>query len=394
MQKIVYFKERADTKICILSVMYVTSLLANLAMGYSYISLGSFIQSGGVFIFPFSLIISTIITELYGSELARKLVLYGIICQLIFAWYAYLVVHLPAPEFLQDKEMFFQVFNPYIRFALASTFSIWIGSQINIILLSKLSELIGGKYFALRSLLSSTVGELLVTIISMVLANFSKMSVANLVYMIGCCFLIKTIISFFAILPASLIVHSIENQSSFDFSFSVTELVNPIKYLRKIFIAAWYAKGYIYNLEAIDLEHKKASLYYKGTKGVVQLNLKNLVLNSEIIDRIRAVDAANIGYYYAKVEGLPRIISLQDNKNKNQNILNILAICRDGKLTIEDISNSIYFKKDPNDLYKNKGMLEKFSSQEALYIGYQAGRMPLSDKKVTHKKNSYLKLLT
>ena len=56
MQDIIYFKERADTKISILSVIYVTSILANLAVGYRYISIGVLAQSGGIFIFPISLL--------------------------------------------------------------------------------------------------------------------------------------------------------------------------------------------------------------------------------------------------------------------------------------------------------------------------------------------------
>ena len=54
MNNIIFFKEKADTNMCIFSVLYVTSLLANLAFGYRYIKLGSFIQSGGIFIFPIS----------------------------------------------------------------------------------------------------------------------------------------------------------------------------------------------------------------------------------------------------------------------------------------------------------------------------------------------------
>ena len=123
MQDIIYFKERADTKISILSVIYVTSILANLAVGYRYISIGVLAQSGGIFIFPISFIISDIVTEVYGSELAKKLVIYGIIGQVIFASYAYLVVHIPSPSFLHNKEVYYQVFNPYINFALASSIS-------------------------------------------------------------------------------------------------------------------------------------------------------------------------------------------------------------------------------------------------------------------------------
>ncbi len=290
MQKIIYFKERADTKISLLSllsVIYITSLLANLAIGYRYISIGPFDQSGGIFIFPISFIINGIIAELYGSELAKKLVLYGIICQLIFALYAFFIIRLPAPHFLNHKETYYFVFNSYFNFAIASTISIWIGSKVNIIILSKLSEFFGGKYFALRSFLASTAGEFLVTVISMFIANFHKMSINNLIYMIICCFFVKTIISFFAIWPAALVVHKIENPREFHDSFSFEKLLKPISFIKNIFYVAWNVKGCSYNLESINIESKKVNLYFKGAKGEVSFLLKNLVFNFSIINRMK-----------------------------------------------------------------------------------------------------------
>lgn len=235
----VFFKEKVDYSIVVLMALYITSLLANLAVGYRYISIGNLIQSGGIFIFPWSFIISDIVTERYGSIFAKKMVKYGIICQFIFAIYAYSVIHLPAPEILLNEKIYYQVFSPYLNFALASSISIWLGSWVNIVLLSKLSALVGGKYFALRSLLSSTAGELLVTIVSMLIANYGKMENNLLIYMICCCFFIKTIISFVAIWPAAVFLSFLQNDRNKDLLLTIDNIKHPIRFLKNL---AWFKK--------------------------------------------------------------------------------------------------------------------------------------------------------
>ena len=211
---IIYFKDAADNKLCLFAVLYVTALLANLTFGYRYIAFGPIVQSGGILIFPLSFIISDIVTEFYGRSLAKKLVTYGIICQIVFSLYAYYVSHSPAPNFLKHKEIYEQVFSPYLKFSIASSIAIWIGAWVNIVLLTKLTEYYGGKYFALRSFLSSTIAELIVTVVSMVIANLNRMDLRSFTLMIACCFLMKTLISFLAIFPASLIVDCLQNNKT------------------------------------------------------------------------------------------------------------------------------------------------------------------------------------
>jgi queuosine precursor transporter len=300
MKSTISFKENYDTNILLLTGLYITSLLANLAFGYRYINLGFLNQSGGIFIFPFSFIISDIVTEIYGSTLAKKMVIYGIGCQFIFAIYAFFLIHLPAPNFLKNAYMYHEIFSPYLTFAFASSMGIWIGSMVNIFLLSKLSEFSGCEYFAVRSFVASTFGEFLVTVISMMIANYSKMDFQTLVYMIGSCFFVKTLISVIAIWPAAIIVYQLENRNQNNTLFK--GYLNPVIYIKKLLYAAWTAKSYIYNLELINLDTHMVHMYYKGTRGIVKLNIHKIVFNKELINKFKSIDAAHIGYYYGQTE--------------------------------------------------------------------------------------------
>ncbi|VEG92253.1 VUT family protein [Legionella spiritensis] len=397
MDSMIFFKEKGDSKIVLISSLYITSLLANLAVGYRYISLGSFTQSGGIFIFPLSLILSAIITEIYGSILAKKLVYYGISCQLIFAFYAYFVVHMPAPKFLLNQSVYFDVFNQYLYFSLASTISIWMGSYINIKLLSILSDYINGSHFATRSFIASTIGEFFVTSISMLIANFNRVEIKTLIYMIICCFIVKTIISFIAIFPASIVVYKIKNQEDFDISLSYDNIKKPIKYFKLLLLTCGKAKGCKYNLEAICVQNKKVHLYNRGS---IVLSLHNLIFNHEVISNLKSSDASHIGYYYSTLVGSSdeynsRFLTYRNKvpcslKNKT---LNIIAIERNGKLIIEDIDQNINFSKLPIDIYHNENIINKFTSLQALYIGYLSGLYIKKQEKKFKKNSPLLKIV-
>lgn len=387
MSKFITFKEKADTNISLLSVLYITSLLTNLAIGYRYISIGFLIQSGGIFIFPISFIISDILTEVYGSNLAKKLVYYGIIAQFIFALYIYCIIRTPHPAFLQNSNQYYLIFNPYIKFAFASTLSILIGSKVNICVLSKLSTYVGGKYFAIRSFIASTIGELLVTFISMIVANYNRVSLNNLLFMVLCCFTVKTVISFLAIWPAAIVVYKLEKQTGINIGFKNNNIINFLKNLAKV---AWSAKSYAYNLESIDLIHNKVNLYYKGTRGLISIPFKEILNNRDIINKCSCIDAANIGYYFSHYQ-CQQIENKQQNKEPyniesvslEKGQVNILTIDRLGRISIQH--NKIVTFYYPNEIFNNVSLLNSFNPSQALYIGYLAGIETYDRQKIKNK---------
>ena len=202
-----------DKFLVLLTSLYITAILINLTIGYRFIAIGSFSFAGGIFVFPFSFIIGDIITEIYGYKCARQIVWVGIACQFIFALSIYLIIHMPSPSFWYGKNLYMQVMSGYLRFTMASTFSIIIGSYLNIYLVSKWKILIKGKYFWLRSLGASSLGELFVTVTSLLIADFGKMSNSKLISMMVCCYLLKTLITILAIWPAAITVFFLKRQT-------------------------------------------------------------------------------------------------------------------------------------------------------------------------------------
>ena len=385
MEKIITFKAHADTTISVLGGLYVTMLIANLAVGYRYIDLWGIIQSGGIFIFPISFIISDIVSEKYGSKCANKLTFLGLSCLMIFSLYAFLIVKLPAPDFLVGKEKYEDVFKPYLLFAISSLISIGVGAFINIKVLSKMSAYMNGGYFALRSFVSSSIGELFVTVISMLIANWTKMSHSTLLYMIGCCFLVKTLISFLAIWPAAVVVYFLNNKEEKKLVTSLRNYKNPLALIKKLMLISWYARGYVYQLESIDLGKRKVYLSYRGTRGEVIINSSDIVLNLNIISNLSASDAVEIGFYCGFLGcafggDLNKLSQRLSRKRKfgkevylRRGSLDIESIMRDGKLNMINHTNKEYLSKYPMEIYRNQGLVDKLDATQAVYIGCLAG---------------------
>ena len=400
MKEIIYFKEKYDANISLLVTIYITSLLANLTVGYRYISLWNLFLSGGIFMLELSFIISSITTEIYGSRFSKKMVLFGIIGQIIFSLYAFLSVQLPAPYYLQNKQMYYMVFNSYINFALASIISICLGSWLNIALLSKLSEYIGGKYFVLRSFISSIISGLFVTIASILIANFNRLKVDDLLYMIACCFLVKIIISLFAILPASATVYLLQNGGEKSKFFSLKKLKHPFSTLIKFIIISLKARSYIYNLELINLQTSKAHFLLLGARSNVEIPLLKIMMNHEFISKVSPKDASHIGYYSGLLmRKNTKIFNYPNHDIKKNSALyfekgkyNIGSIARDGVLTIRDYNNNFVMARNPEELYQNDSLIIKFKSSQSLYIGYLAG-VAIREKKGTITSNGARRLI-
>ncbi|MDF1684509.1 MAG: queuosine precursor transporter [Legionellaceae bacterium] len=405
MERTINFKAQADTTIGVLGGLYVTMLIANLAVGYRYIDLWGIIQSGGIFIFPLSFIISDIVSEKYGSKCANKLTLLGLFCLMIFSLYAFFITQLPAPDFLIGKEKYDDVFKPYLLFAISSLISIGVGSFINIKILSRMSSYMNGGYFALRSFVSSSIGELFVTVISMVIANWTKMGHSTLAYMIACCFGVKTLISFVAIWPAAVVVYFLGNKDEREVFYTIKSYKRPLSLIKRLILISWYAKGYVYHLESINLESKKVFMSYRGTRSQVIIDLSTVVLNSNIISNMSSSDAIEIGFYCGSTGcafggSLNKLSKKMHIKRRNvrkvhlkRGNLDIASIMRDGKLNLINRINQENISKYPVEIYRNQVLVDKLDSTQAAYIGCLAG-VEFAKKKENTPLNRRLQLVS
>ncbi|MFN7096936.1 MAG: queuosine precursor transporter [Gammaproteobacteria bacterium] len=374
MQNLVYINKKADMTLGLLTSLYIMSLLTNLTIGYRYLTLWHLNEAGGIFIFPLSFIISDILAEVYDSRYAKRLVLYGVLCEIIFSLYIFFVIKMPYPSFEHNHLLYSAIMGSYLRFTIASSGAIIIGSWLNIYFLSKWSKLVEDKYFVLRSLGSSFIGELFITVSSMLIANLGKMSFQQLSYMMFCCFFLKTLISFFLVWPAAIIVCILKN--------NVKEKTTFREYLNKMISSLTQFSKLAFRLDKINVDNNTINIYCRGTRVTITQKISEIIFNLNIIYNMPSQQTSYIGYYYGYLgytSNVAHELLLAPKKKKsfilrfNKAKYMILSTFRNGNIEYKNIYTDEIHIKHPSEIYRNESVIANFESSQACYIGILAG---------------------
>lgn len=143
----------------IVSSLFVTTLLLSNTIASKLLSIGPFVFTSGILIFPISYIFGDILTEVYGYARSRKIIWTGFVA-LIFMSLIYWITGLlpPAPTW-PHQEAYQAILGVVPRIVLASIIAYWAGEFSNSYTLAKLKVITKGKYLWIRTIGSTIVGE-------------------------------------------------------------------------------------------------------------------------------------------------------------------------------------------------------------------------------------------
>lgn len=192
-------KEKAFT---VISVMMVTCYLTANVMAVKVIELfGVSIFDAGTIVFPLTYMLGEVVTEIWGFRRARKLILLTFICQVIFALFTWIGLHLPYPADMADMANAYAVVFSYVpRIMIASLSAFLVGELTNAFLMSKIKEHLGGPLWV-RTIGSSVVGYSLDTTIFVIIAFYGTVTWTQLATMIGIQIGVKVLIEACASTP-------------------------------------------------------------------------------------------------------------------------------------------------------------------------------------------------
>lgn len=127
--------------------------------------------SVSVFSFPIVFLMTDVIGEVYGKQMAKWFVRAGFISTALFMAYSLLSMWMPwSPEGEWVREGYGQVFGLSVRMSLASLAAFAIAEFQDVFTFFFVKERLGVKYFWLRSLLSNIWSQFLDSAIFMVIA--------------------------------------------------------------------------------------------------------------------------------------------------------------------------------------------------------------------------------
>jgi uncharacterized integral membrane protein (TIGR00697 family) len=190
-----------------LLAIYLLSILLTMATANKLLYVFDFILPGGIFSFSLTFIINDIAAEVYGYSYPRMFIWLGLMSEFVFSLYSIGISSLSSPVFYQNSAAYAAVFDPTFRFFFASLIGVFISEFLNIICMSRLRSSTKIKSFIFRSLLSTFIGQLSLSIIVDIVAFLGKTDgILNLLRLMLFGFLIKMAMAMIFVVPAYVIV--------------------------------------------------------------------------------------------------------------------------------------------------------------------------------------------
>lgn len=191
----------------LLAILCATFLHLALLFQSDLVAIHSTYVSATIFVYPFTCIILDIIAEVYGYKLAKQTLWATVVANLTFGLTTTLSTKLPAPNFwLHYDQAYDYAMSPIFRTVFVGLGSIIIGQFINIYAITRLKILVNGRFFMLRSIGSTIVGDTLTVAIALTLNFSSRMPAGNIVTIIINELLIMYTFAIVLSLPANIFI--------------------------------------------------------------------------------------------------------------------------------------------------------------------------------------------
>jgi uncharacterized integral membrane protein (TIGR00697 family) len=146
---------------------FITCYLTQGVLLNRLIQLWGFYITGGTFIYFLTPLIMDVVTEVYGYKVARQVLWQGLFAVIFFSSCIAILIRTPYPEFWAHTDKAYSIaLNSTARSTIIGIFAILIGQFLNVYLISKWKVLYKGKYFWLRSVGSSIIGDTVSTLLA------------------------------------------------------------------------------------------------------------------------------------------------------------------------------------------------------------------------------------
>lgn len=200
--------------ISILAIYLTLKILVFTVGDKTLIIFGYYISVGSLFI-PLWFFVGDIMTELYSFNFTKKVLIIALCCQFLFAFVCFATTLMPSNGDTIDYA-YNTVFKLMPRLALSSLLALIFGALINAYLLDTWKKIVNGKYFLLRSLSTTLVGETIFSFIAIYSQFLGKTSFHHVMQMLLASISIKLVISSLIASPVSIVTNIIRYKAGFD----------------------------------------------------------------------------------------------------------------------------------------------------------------------------------
>ena len=212
--------------ILILASLYIACSIASDTVAFKFVNLQSLAVSGATIIWPLTYVLSDIIAEVYGYNIAKKIIWLGLFCELLFGILVKVVLDLPAASFWNYQAEFNTTLGSTIKFITSGIMADIVSSFLNIYVLAKLKILTKGKHFWIRSMIATALSEITIVFLTIVPAFWDNIDFSALVNVLWSSYILELIYLFVFVTPSALIASYLKMAEGYN-AFDTHTRFNP-----------------------------------------------------------------------------------------------------------------------------------------------------------------------
>lgn len=212
-----------------IAMTFVLSMVGSSLLVNRVMVIGGFTVPGGILLYPLSYFFGDIIAEIYGYKIARHILWVALLWQLAFSILINIMLKIPPAPFWHNQAAYETVFGPTIIYCVSCLVGTVLGGFANIYAISKWKILVKGRYFWLRSIASTTIGEAVFSVVALTPVFINSHTFGTIAKIVICSYVFKliyTIIMSPFIVIFSNFLKKYENIDVYDYGINY----NPFKF--------------------------------------------------------------------------------------------------------------------------------------------------------------------
>lgn len=181
-----------------------------------------------VLYFPFTYIISDIITEVYGYAKSRQILWFTLLASVIAGIFYQLVIMIPSAPFFLHNDAYETVFSIVPRVLIGGWLAVFCGEISNNYILAKLKIFTNGKLLWFRTISSTIIGQFINTVVFYIIALWDIIPMNMLIEGILAGWVIKTCIEILLTPLTYIIINKVKRMEGVD-KYDTKTNFNPFK---------------------------------------------------------------------------------------------------------------------------------------------------------------------
>jgi uncharacterized integral membrane protein (TIGR00697 family) len=209
-------KEWSPKNLYIVSSVFVAALLISNFAAQKMFSLGPFVFTAGVLVFPISYIFGDVLTEVYGFRRARKVIYLGFVLNIFMSLVLWISIQLPPASGWNLQNEYATINSVVPRMVLASMFAYLSGELVNSYVVSKLKVKTEGKHLFVRLIGSTFAGELVDSIVFAIIGFVGTLPFPVILTAIVSAWLVKTLYEILVYPLTVIVVNKLKRSEGVD----------------------------------------------------------------------------------------------------------------------------------------------------------------------------------